>query len=581
MKNIYALLLVIVLSFTYQNIYAMPGGGGGTTPCVIGTPNDMGAIAAGDGCNNATPLGSTDAVCPCDGATITPMQVQGTTVGAIADQPYLSIVGCQGGADQANPAADVWYTVDLLGNELTIDITSTMNDINVAIWVDEGGGCGNLVPRGCAWDNSGSISVNFQNVFNGETVYIQISGADVDDVGTFDMTLSNDASCEACIVDSEMSITPLPVSGTYQPGEVVTMCYSILEYSQENTNWMHGLVPVFGSGWDISTFTTVSLPPNGSCGSGCTGTWGWYTNVATPSDGNVDGWFVDNGSGDPTSNFGINVEGTGTPLFEFCWSIAVQDICNEGLDLSINVTNYADGETGSWRDIACEGDANFDFLAYMICCEFPDMDSIPTCPGMTQGTATAVGMGTDPHDYDWSNGVSINNVSGGHTITNLAVGIYQVTVTDADGCTRISQVEVTETTPMVVSAVPTNASCAIPCDGAVDLTVSGGAGGYTYLWSNGATSEDISNYCGGSLSVTVTDAANCITITSATVTTPPLPTVTASTTQNETCDGDCDGAVSASVSGGTGTIIYDWSSGGNASTETNLCDGTYNPYYVS
>ncbi|MBL4652826.1 MAG: SprB repeat-containing protein, partial [Flavobacteriales bacterium] len=570
MKNSYTLLLVIVFSFIFQITYAMPGGGGGGgTPCVIGgTPNDLGNVAAGDGCGGATSLGAMDAVCACDGATIVPMQVQGTTVGAIADQPYLSILDCQGGSNQDNPAADVWYTVDFTGNELTIDLTSTMNDINVALWVDDGGGCGNLVPRGCAFDGSGDLSgINFQNVYDGETVYIQISGADVNDVGTFDMTLTNDVSCVACIVDEEVTITPLPVNGTYLPGQTVNMCYAVLEYSQENTNWMHGLVPVFGSGWDAATFTAISVPEND---------WQWFTNIPTPSDGNVSGWFYDsNGNGDPTDNYGQNIEGTGTPLMEWCWSIDVQDVCNEGLDLSIDITNYSDGETGSWSDVACGTDYNFEFLAYMVCCEFPDMDSIPTCPGMTQGTATAIGMGTDPHDYAWSNGVTQNNISGGHTITNLAAGVYQVTVTDVDGCTRISQVEVTETTAMIVSAVPTNASCAVPCDGAVDLTVSAGAGGYTYLWSNGATSEDISNYCGGSLSVTVTDAANCVTITSATVTTPPLPTVTASTTQNETCDGDCDGAVSSSVSGGTGTIIYNWSSGGNTNSETSLCDGTY------
>ncbi len=529
------------------------GGGGGGTPCVIdGTPTNLGTVAAGEGCGDAVSLGPMDAVCACDGATITPIEVSGTTNGAIADQPYLSILNCQGGANQANPAADVWYTVDFTGNQLNVDIISTMNDINVALWVDEGGGCGGLVPRGCAWDNSGDVNALFENVYDGETVYIQISGADDTDFGNFTMTLTNDLSCDACILDEELTINPLPVNGTYLPGETVSMCYHVAEFQQSNTNWLHGIVPSFGSGWDLGTL--VPTPPD-NC-QDANNYWGWFTNVATP-DGVSDGFFFDsNSDGDPTNNFGDNCDGAiANNDWNFCWSIDVVNVCNEGLDLNVGISNYGDGETGSWIDVACGSDPNYEFNAYMVCCEFPIMDSIPTCPGMMQGVATATGQGVEPHDYEWSNNVNQNNVTGGHSISGLAAGIYQVTVTDNDGCERISQVEVTETTPMLVTTAVTNASCAIPCDGSVDLTVSGGAGGYSFLWSDNSTSEDLSNFCGGAVSVTVTDAANCITITTATVTTPPLPTVTASTIQDESCDLACDGSVSVTVNGGTPVIL--------------------------
>ncbi|WP_434036540.1 HYR-like domain-containing protein [Formosa sp. 4Alg 33] len=58
----------------------------------------------------------------------------------------------------------------------------------------------------------------------------------------------------------------------------------------------------------------------------------------------------------------------------------------------------------------------------------------------------------------------------------------------------------------------TNASCAVGGDGAIDITVTGGSGNYTYLWSTAATTEDITNLVPGVYSVDVTDADfGCVT----------------------------------------------------------------------
>ena len=572
--GIYLALFIVAVSSLNNKLFAMPAGGGGGTPCIIGAANDLGAVAGGDECFNVTPIGALDAPCACDGATIVPTQIQGTTIGAVAEMPYVAIIDCEGNtADQANPAGDVWYSITMTGQELNIDIIG-MNQPNVGIY-EASGGCGALVPRGCAIGAGGALSVNFQNVFNGETIYIQVSGEDEADVGDFTMTLSNNVSCVDCILADNLTVSPAPVNGTYQPGETVSFCYAISNFSQENTNWLHGVVPVFGAGWDLSSLA-VTPPPQ--CASGTIyGTWSWFTNISTPNDGNVDGFFFDYTSsptGDPTNNFGDNCEGTGVN-WNFCWDVTTSSACAEGADLGLTVFNYSDGETGSWDDVACQSDPDYSFSAIMTCCQFPLTDSVPACPGMANGSATITGQGASPWDYTWSTGESQNNVAGPMTISNLVAGTYRVTVVDNNGCIKIVDVFVTELPLIVITPVATPASCAVPCDGAIDITVTGGATPYAgYLWSNGATSEDLTLLCGGAFTVTVTDAAGCTMVGGSTVITPPLPTVTASTTTNETCDADCDGSVTAATVGGTGTIVYTWNSG-IGQNQIALCDGTF------
>src|SRR6185436_5450504 len=101
-------------------------------------------------------------------------------------------------------------------------------------------------------------------------------------------------------------------------------------------------------------------------------------------------------------------------------------------------------------------------------------------------------------------------------------GTYSVTVTDINNCTKSGSFTITQPAVLSGSTSVSNISgCFGTNDGIVDLTPSGGNSPYTYLWSNGSTTQDISGLTAGTYTVTITDSKGCIATKSGTVTQPP------------------------------------------------------------
>jgi len=189
-----------------------------------------------------------------------------------------------------------------------------------------------------------------------------------------------------------------------------------------------------------------------------------------------------------------------------------------------------------------------------------------TCGAANGSVNVTVTGGTEPFTYVWSNGALTED------LTNIAAGIYLVTVTDANGCTATANATVTNIGAPTAAAATTDAACG-NADGGVDITVSGGTAPYTYLWNGGQTSEDLNNVAAGLYSVTITDANNCTVALSATVNNIGGP-IASSVALDATC-GNANGSVNATVTGGTAPYTYLWSNGATTEDISGLTAGTY------
>ena len=187
----------------------------------------------------------------------------------------------------------------------------------------------------------------------------------------------------------------------------------------------------------------------------------------------------------------------------------------------------------------------------------------------TDGTATVVASGgTGAYTYLWSNAKTTASITG------LTAATYTVTVTDANGCTKVCSSVVGEPGCNVsASLASTNPKCAAGTDGTVTLTVTGAVGTPTYLWSNAATTKDLSAVAAGTYSVTVTDGA-CTATASVTLTDPSAITLTCSKT-NATTKSGTDGTATVVASGGTGAYTYLWSNAKTTASITGLTAATY------
>lgn len=127
-----------------------------------------------------------------------------------------------------------------------------------------------------------------------------------------------------------------------------------------------------------------------------------------------------------------------------------------------------------------------------------------TCFGNNDGVAMAnPSGGVGSYTYSWSSGTT------GQSSNNLTAGTYSVTISDANLCNITDTVSVLQPSLLIIDTIlVTNASGGLN-NGSIDVIAMGGVLPYTYNWSDGSTTQSISNLSPGIYFVTITDQNGC------------------------------------------------------------------------
>ena len=535
-------------------------------------PNNTCLSPIPDICFSACNLGALPTPAPCSGAAaISPGAIASfgmSNVGAIAENPYSTVVGC------ANPATDVWYRFQATGTQLVMSITSlanALNNPNISLY--NGNNCNALLPLGCFTGAGGTLSATFSPTTPGDFYYLQISGGNAADVGDFILNIRNNLDCATCLLAQDLQVIPPPVNGTYAAGQTVQFCFTVSNYNQTSVNWLHGIDLNFGAGWNVATLTATSIPA--ACATTPVGGfWGFYNSVTsshTPFATYGPGFFFETSSGNaggvidanPGNNFGDQGVGLTCPR-TFCWQITTNPpgACTPGASLQVGINTLGDSESGSWTSNGCGTDPIVNFLATLACCAQPTITTTNASCGLNDGEIAATGQGSAPWDYVWANSVGTiiathNNVNGTDSIGSLAAGNYSLTVTDNLGCS----VAVSITVNGVATATAVAANSGPFCAGqTISLTSSNGGTGYSWTGPGGYTSTaqnptiaSATLAMAGNYSVTVTYGVGCTAtdVTNVVVNAVPVPAILPAVVSI------CNGASATLTASGGNT--YAWS----------------------
>lgn len=192
-----------------------------------------------------------------------------------------------------------------------------------------------------------------------------------------------------------------------------------------------------------------------------------------------------------------------------------------------------------------------------------------SCAGNDGGVSLNISGGAAPYNFAWNTGESTQ------IITGKAAGEYTVSVVDANGCSFIKHVTIPQKPEPNVVLSPETTSCKGDNDGAVSAYIAGGATPYTFSWSNGATTQNISGLTPGTYVLTMTDADGCSIAKSVQVTEPATLSGTGSSDHPD--NGTNNGEASVEITGGTHPYTYSWSHDGtlNAPAASGLASGSY------
>jgi len=209
----------------------------------------------------------------------------------------------------------------------------------------------------------------------------------------------------------------------------------------------------------------------------------------------------------------------------------------------------------------------------------------PNCENTPDGEITIqVNGGFGSYQYFWSNGVQVidDNLT---SLPNLNAGNYNVSVVDESNeylcvgylgdLNLIPEGDISVTLDNFTNEL----ACFGDNSGAYSITPIGGVAPYQYAWSNGDTTQDVTNLVAGTYALTITDANNCAWSSEELfpeIVSPQNPfTVSSNFVTDSLCVGDDSGEIQIDFSGGTFPYDFNWNTGATTASIQNLLPGTY------
>jgi gliding motility-associated-like protein/uncharacterized repeat protein (TIGR01451 family) len=269
--------------------------------------------------------------------------------------------------------------------------------------------------------------------------------------------------------------------------------------------------------------------------------------------------------GEATGAINITVAG-GTSPYTYSWSSS-----NQTEDISNKLTgNYSVTITDAHLCILVSNSINIPQpLAPLSVSHI--IDDVNCFGGNDGAIDLTVNGGTAPYTFAWSNGQIIQD------IFNLTKDTFNVIVTDTNNCViQDSLIFVPQpAASYMLSTVNTDVLCFGFSTGAIDFNVTGGTLPYTYLWSNGQTSQDIDSLTIGSYEVIVTDSKGCKDSITTTLSQPSTPLALSITHTDALCIGGTQGTIDLTAGGGTAPYTYFWNNNETVPDIDSLNQGFY------
>ncbi len=309
----------------------------------------------------------------------------------------------------------------------------------------------------------------------------------------------------------------------------------------------YALTVTDGNGCEATASTTLSQPPAISgaiseTNAACVGVNNGSANISASGGTGTLSYLWDSGQTTPSI--------TGLAPGNYVVTVTDDNNCTIIRNTTIG-TNTTLTATAAATDITCNGDND----------------------GTVTATPTATGVDNGGYTYAWN-----PNVGSTPTVSSLPPNTYNVTITDALGCTATASDIVNEPIALSVTTNVIDESCTVGGDGQVTAIPSGGTigTGYAFLWNTGETTQTISNLSANTYTVAITDANNCTVIGTGTVMTPQGPLITSFDSISVACATDVNGSLTVNATAGSTPINgYTWSNGQSGPTATGLGPGTY------